>query len=54
MKSGVKRHFPQQRSQDKNVLAAQDDRSNGVRRDRRVQVVWRPLAVLNDMGGGSN
>jgi hypothetical protein len=35
MKSGVKRHFFQQRSQNKNVLAAQDDRPNGVRRDRR-------------------
>jgi hypothetical protein len=31
MKSGVKRHFTQQRSQRKNLLAAQDDRSNVVR-----------------------
>jgi hypothetical protein len=53
MKSGVKRHFNQQRSQSEKSLAAQDDRPNGVRRDC-LQVVLRPLAVLNDRGGGSN
>jgi len=55
MKSGVKRHFPQQRSQRKNLLAAQDDRPNVVRRDcLQVVVLIRRLAVLNHMGGGIN
>jgi len=31
MKSGVKRHASWQRSQSKKLLAAQDDRPNGVR-----------------------
>ena len=53
MESGVKRHFPQRRSQNENILAAQDDRSNVVRRDG-LQVVVGRLAELSDMGGGIN
>ena len=53
MKSGVKRHFTQQRSQRKNLLAAPDDRSNVAQRDG-VQAVVRRLVVLDDEGGGIN
>jgi len=53
MKSGVKRHFNQRRSQRKDILAAQDDRSNVVRRDC-LQGVVRRLAGLSDKGGGIN
>lgn len=53
MKSGVKRHFPRPRSQSEKVLAAQDDRPNGVRR-ACLQVVKRRLAGMSALGGGIN
>ena len=54
MKSGVKRHNPQQRSQREKLLATQDDRTNVTGRDRRDQGVVRPLAELDHKGGGFN
>jgi hypothetical protein len=47
MKSGVKRHNAQERSQREKSLATQDDRSNVARRDC-AQVVVRLQAELDD------
>ena len=53
MKSGVKTDLSQCAAKGRKVLAAQDDRSNVVRRDG-AQAVVRLLVRLDDQGGGIN
>ena len=53
MKSDVKRYLTEGAAKGKKTLAAQDDRSNEVRRDCD-QAVVRLLAELDDQDGGIN
>jgi len=54
MKSGVKTEIPNSAAKAKTVLAAQDDRSNGVRRDCLQVVIAMTAGGLSDEGGGIN